>query len=89
MWNELRRSRLIENDRGANDRRADRICILEFTMTDRVPGQADNDRNRINLAEDYELSFWKQQFGVTAEQLAMAVKKAGPSAHAVSMLLMR
>jgi hypothetical protein len=58
-------------------------------MTDRVFDQSGIDRSRINIAEDYQLSFWTQQFGVTVEQLAIAVKKVGSSADAVRRLLLR
>ncbi|WP_081770134.1 DUF3606 domain-containing protein [Luteimonas huabeiensis] len=41
------------------------------------------DRDRINLNEDYEVRYWTQALGVTAEQLREAVKAVGPTADAV------
>lgn len=45
------------------------------------------DRDRINVNEDYELKSWSKKFGITAEQLKQAVKKAGTSAQAVEKYL--
>jgi len=39
--------------------------------------------NRINVTEDYEVRYWSEKFGVTAEQLLAAVQKVGNSAGAV------
>ena len=41
------------------------------------------DRNTINLNEDYEVSYWTKELGVTKEELTEAVNKAGKSAQAV------
>lgn len=41
------------------------------------------DRNTINLNEDYEVSYWTKELGVSKDELAEAVKKAGKSAQAV------
>ena len=41
------------------------------------------DRDRINLSEDYEVRYWTEKFGVTAEQLREAVEAVGSSADAV------
>jgi hypothetical protein len=41
------------------------------------------DRERINVNEDYELRSWTKKFGVTAEQLRAAVRKVGDRAQAV------
>lgn len=45
------------------------------------------DRNRINLGEDYEVRYWSRQLGVSADALADAVKKVGPSADKVREFL--
>jgi hypothetical protein len=41
------------------------------------------DRSRINTGEDYEVRYWSEKFGVSAEELKAAVKKVGDSAAAV------
>lgn len=41
------------------------------------------DRARINLNEDYELSYWTPRLGVTPAVLREAVKAGGPIADAV------
>ena len=35
------------------------------------------DRDRINVNEDYELRYWSEKFGVSADQLKEAVKAVG------------
>ena len=47
------------------------------------------DSSRINVHEDYEVRYWSQKFGVTAEDLKTAVKKVGVSATAVEKELKR
>ena len=41
------------------------------------------DRNTINLNEDYEVTYWTEELGVSKEELTEAVNKAGKSAQAV------
>jgi hypothetical protein len=41
------------------------------------------DRERINVNEDYELRDWSRKFGVTADELKSAVQKVGPMAKDV------
>ena len=45
------------------------------------------DRQRINLSEDYEVTYWSKKWGISREQLAEAVRKAGPMSAAVGKLL--
>ena len=45
------------------------------------------DRQRINLSEDYEVAYWSKKWDITPEQLAEAVRKAGPMSAAVAKLL--
>ncbi|WP_372018121.1 DUF3606 domain-containing protein [Pseudoxanthomonas sp. 10H] len=52
-------------------------------MTDDKRHTGMPDRDRINLEEDYEVRYWTQALGVTAEQLREAVQAVGPSAEAV------
>jgi hypothetical protein len=41
------------------------------------------DRDRINVHEDYEVRDWSKKFGVTPDELKKAVQKVGTSAEAV------
>jgi hypothetical protein len=43
----------------------------------------------VNVHEKYELVYWTKKFGVTPDQLRMAVKKVGTSAAAVERELKR
>jgi len=45
------------------------------------------DRDRINTSEDYEVRDWAKRFGVSADALKAAVKKAGPMANDVARTL--
>ena len=45
------------------------------------------DRDRINVAEDYELRDWCRKFGVSEGELKAAVKQAGPMAKDVAKAL--
>ena len=42
------------------------------------------DRQRINMSEDYEVAYWTKKWGISREQLAEAVRKAGPMSAAVA-----
>jgi len=52
-------------------------------MADDRSNKGPQDRFRINLSEDYEVRYWSQKFGVSADRLKAAVKKVGNSAKAV------
>ena len=52
-------------------------------MTDDKSNRGRQDRSRINTGEDYEVRYWSEKFGVSAEELKAAVKKVGDSAAAV------
>jgi hypothetical protein len=41
------------------------------------------DRIRIDITDDYELTYFSRAFGVTPDQLRSAVAKVGPVVHAV------
>jgi hypothetical protein len=41
------------------------------------------DRARISLSEDYEVRYWCEKLGVTADELRAAVKRVGTSAKGV------
>ena len=56
-------------------------------MSDDSQDRGEPDRSRISLSEDYEVRYWTERFGVTKEQLAVAVRKVGNSADAVRLAL--
>jgi len=41
----------------------------------------------VNIHEDYEVRYWTEKWGISKEQLAQAVKRAGVSAEAVARQL--
>jgi hypothetical protein len=41
------------------------------------------DGKRINVDQDYELRYWSEKLGVSADELRQAVKDVGPMAEAV------
>lgn len=45
------------------------------------------DASRINVNEDYEVRYWSEKFGCSAEELKAAVAAAGNSAAAVQARL--
>jgi len=56
-------------------------------MADNTKLRGRQDRNRINVNEDYELQDWSKKFGVTAEELRKAVQQVGDVAKDVEMHL--
>jgi hypothetical protein len=48
-------------------------------MADDKSKRGPQDRSKVSLSEDYEVQYWTQKWGVSAEQLRDAVKKAGSS----------
>jgi hypothetical protein len=52
-------------------------------MADDKTLRAPQDASRIALGEDYEVRYWTDKFGVTAEELSRAVATVGNSAAAV------
>jgi hypothetical protein len=53
-------------------------------MTDDRTLRGSQDRQRINMSEDYEVRHWTKKWGISREQLAEAVSKVGPTATAVA-----
>ncbi len=45
------------------------------------------DRQRINLSQEHEVAYWTRKWGITREQLADAVRKAGSMVSAVARKL--
>jgi hypothetical protein len=52
-------------------------------MSDDTTKKGQDDRNRINVNEDYELRYWTKELGVSPDKLKSAVQQVGPSAKAV------
>jgi hypothetical protein len=59
-----------------------------LNMTDDKTKKA-ADRRRINLHQAYELGYWSRKFGVSEQELAEAVQKAGPLASDVERELQK
>jgi hypothetical protein len=53
-------------------------------MADDLKNRGAQDRSRVNIHEDHEVRYWTEKWGVTKEELADAVKRAGLSADAVA-----
>jgi hypothetical protein len=73
------RYRRVDNDRKAK----------ECAMTDDKKNRSEPDRSRISLNEEYEVQYWTERFGITKEQLALAIKKVGDSPEQVARLIGR
>jgi hypothetical protein len=56
-------------------------------MADDRNERGPRDRQRINMSEDYEVSYWSKKWSISREQLAEAVRKVGPMSAAVGRLL--
>jgi Protein of unknown function (DUF3606) len=56
-------------------------------MSDDKTLRGGQDRERINVGEDYELRDWSKKLGVTPERLKEAVKAAGTRAEDVRKYL--
>ena len=49
-------------------------------MADDKTKKGPADAARVNINEDFEVSYWTQKWGVSAEALKAASKKVGPMA---------
>lgn len=56
-------------------------------MSDDKTNRGPQDRSRIAMNENYEVRYWTEKFGVSAEDLARAVAAVGNSADAVEQYL--
>jgi hypothetical protein len=52
-------------------------------MSDNLKQSSGQDRQRINVNQDYELRDWSKKFGVTPEELKKAVASVGDRADKV------
>ena len=53
-------------------------------MADDLKNRGAQDRARVNIHEDHEVAYWTKKWGISKEELAAAVKKAGVSADAMA-----
>ncbi len=56
-------------------------------MSDNLDKRGGQDRQRINIHQDYELRDWSRKFGVTTRQLEEAVQNVGTIAADVEAFL--
>lgn len=52
-------------------------------MADDKTKRGPADATRVNVNEDYEVQYWTDKFGVSADRLRKAVEKVGPMAKDV------
>ena len=58
-------------------------------MSDDTSKTGGADRSRISLGQEHEVAYWTQKFGVSRDELAAAVDRAGPMAEDVERELGR
>lgn len=56
-------------------------------MADDRTKRGSEDRQRINMSENYEVAYWSKKWDISDEELADAVRRAGPMAAAVARVL--
>ena len=56
-------------------------------MADNLNERGPQDRTRINVNEDWEVRYWSNELGVSADRLRELVKQHGVSADAVRRAL--
>ena len=56
-------------------------------MADDLSNRGVQDRARVNISEGHEVRYWTEKWGISAAQLADAVRKVGVSADAVAKQL--
>jgi hypothetical protein len=72
-----------QSRQGLSPQRQDR----EEAMWDNAKLQGPKDRTRISTTEDYELLYWSQTLGLSAEDLKNLVAQYGNSVDAVRQVL--
>jgi Protein of unknown function (DUF3606) len=50
-------------------------------MADDRTKRGSEDRQRINMSENYEVAYWSKKWDISYEELADAVRRAGPMAQ--------
>ena len=58
-------------------------------MADDMKQTGSRNDQRIDVNQDYELTYWSKKFGITRDQLREAVAKAGPMVKSVERQLGR
>ena len=56
-------------------------------MADNLNDRGPQDRSRINMTEDWEVSYWTKELGCSQDELRKAVGEVGSSAEAVRTYL--
>jgi hypothetical protein len=56
-------------------------------LADDLSNRGVQDRARVNISEGHEVRCWTEKWGISAAQLADAVRKVGVSADAVAKQL--
>jgi hypothetical protein len=65
-----------------------KILLVDFNMT--IPKiERPKDQDKINIGNPYEVNWWCIEFGVARTHLIEAVSKAGVSAAAVRLYLLK
>jgi hypothetical protein len=59
------------------------LSITEDIMSDNLQDRGPQDRNRINVNEEWELRYWTKELNLSPDELREAVKQAGTSVKAV------
>ena len=63
------------------------VSLQEHNMADDRTLKVSADRKRINTDEDHELRYWCERFGVSADELKVAVQQVGPMVDDVARCL--
>ncbi|SKC49689.1 DUF3606 domain-containing protein [Pseudoxanthomonas indica] len=58
-------------------------------MSDDLTMRGEPDRSRIALGEEHEVRYWTKKFGVTEEDLRVAIDAVGKAAKNVELWLAR
>jgi hypothetical protein len=56
-------------------------------MSDDKTDRGSPDRDRINVNQQHELRYWSEKFGVTPDELKLAVQDVGPTVAKVQQRL--
>jgi hypothetical protein len=54
---------------------------------DNPKNKSPQDRSQVSITEEWEVTWWTEQLGVSTKQLSEAVKKVGNSANRVKVYL--
>jgi hypothetical protein len=73
----------LSEEATSHSRRAASSPAPEKCMADDTSKRGPQDRNRINVNEDYEVRYWTKELNVTKERLEEAVQAVGPMADKV------